>query len=82
MEQKVLIIMPTLNEAENLPLIVPAVFAAVPFVPLLIIDDGSPDGTGEIADRMAAKDERISVMHRTGKLGLGSAYITVFHWAL
>jgi len=82
MERKVLIIMPTFNEAENLELIVAAVHEAVPFVNMLIIDDGSPDGTGDIADKLAADDERISVLHRTGKLGLGSAYITGFKWAL
>ena len=79
---KVLIIMPTFNEKENLELIISAVHGVLPDVHLLVIDDGSPDGTGEIADEIAAKDERIHVLHREGKLGLGTAYITGFKWAL
>lgn len=79
---KALIIMPTYNEKENLELIVAAIHEKQPEAHLLVIDDGSPDGTGDIADRLAAADDRISVLHRTGKLGLGSAYITGFKWAL
>ncbi|MCA9565308.1 MAG: polyprenol monophosphomannose synthase [Myxococcales bacterium] len=79
---KTLIIMPTYNEKENLELILEAIHEEVPDVHLLIVDDGSPDGTGDIADGLAEKDERIHVLHRTGKLGLGSAYITGFKWAL
>jgi dolichol-phosphate mannosyltransferase len=79
---KALIIMPTYNEKENLELIVAAIHEKQPEAHLLVIDDGSPDGTGDIADRLAASDDRISVLHRTGKLGLGSAYITGFKWAL
>ena len=77
-----LIIIPTYNERENLPLIVEAVFEVQPEVHILIVDDGSPDGTGDLADGLAATDERVHVMHRQGKLGLGTAYIAGFKWAL
>lgn len=79
---KTLIIVPTYNEKENLPLLAQAVFEVVPQVHILVVDDGSPDGTGELADELAAKDERIQVMHRTAKEGLGKAYVAGFHWAL
>jgi len=77
-----LIIVPTYNERENLPLIVEAILEVQPTVHLLIVDDGSPDGTGDLADGLVAQDERIHVMHREGKLGLGTAYIAGFKWAL
>ena len=77
-----LIIIPTYNERENLPLIVDAVFSCQPDVHILVVDDGSPDGTGKLADGLAASDERVHVMHRSGKLGLGTAYIAGFKWAL
>jgi len=77
-----LIIIPTYNERENLPELAAAIFEVVPDVHLLVVDDGSPDGTGELADEMAAADERVHVMHRAGKLGLGTAYIAGFKWAL
>lgn len=76
------ICIPTYNELENLPLIVPAVLAAVPEAHVLIIDDNSPDGTGELADTLARADPRIHVMHREGKKGLGKAYLAAFEWAL
>ncbi len=75
---RALIIVPTYNELENLPLLVEAVFAVVPEVHILVVDDGSPDGTGALADRLAAEDPRVSVLHRKGKLGLGTAYIAGF----
>ncbi len=77
-----LVIIPTYNELENLPNLVKAIHDIVPHVHILVVDDGSPDGTGELADQMAAEDERIQVLHRTGKLGLGSAYIAGFKLAL
>ncbi len=77
-----LICMPTYNEAENIRRILPAVFEQVPEVHVLVIDDQSPDGTGEIADAMAREDERIHVLHRAEKQGLGPAYIAGFRWAL
>ena len=70
--------MPTFNEAENLPGIVPAILAALPGSSLLIVDDSSPDGTGDLADKLAADDPRIRVMHRPSKQGLGKAYIAGF----
>lgn len=82
MPEKALVIIPTYNERENVPRIVPAVLALDPSLEVLIVDDGSPDGTGAIADGMAAADPRIHVLHRSGKLGLGTAYIAGFKWAL
>lgn len=77
-----LICMPTYNEAENLESIVEAIHEEVPEVDVLVIDDDSPDGTGEIADRRAEEDERVHVLHRTEKAGLGPAYIAGFRWGL
>ncbi|SDR24638.1 dolichol-phosphate mannosyltransferase [Thermostaphylospora chromogena] len=79
---RVLVIVPTYNERDNLPMIVERLRAAVPEAHLLIADDASPDGTGEIADALAADDERIHVMHRPGKQGLGAAYIAAFRWGI
>ncbi|UCC72701.1 MAG: polyprenol monophosphomannose synthase [Gemmatimonadota bacterium] len=77
-----LIVMPTYNERENIPEIVPKVLSQDPGIHVLIVDDNSPDGTGELADRLAAEDDRIHVIHRPGKQGLGTAYIAGFNWAL
>jgi dolichol-phosphate mannosyltransferase len=77
-----LVIMPTYNEKENIAEIVGAVLKLGRGIEMLVIDDNSPDGTGAIVDSMAAADPRIHVIHRPGKLGLGSAYITGFKWAL
>lgn len=77
-----LICIPTYNEKENIELIVPAVLGRVPKAHVLVIDDDSPDGTGEIADRLAAADDRLHVLHRPGKEGLGKAYLDGFRWAL
>lgn len=77
-----LVCIPTYNERDNLPLIVPAVLSALPSAHVLIVDDGSPDGTGQLADGLAADDERIFVLHRAGKEGLGKAYLAAFAWAL
>ena len=79
---RVLVVVPTYNEAENLAPVVARMRAAVPEVDLLVVDDGSPDGTGEIADRLAAADPSVHVLHRTSKAGLGAAYIAGFRWAL
>src|SRR3984957_1067385 len=81
--QRVLVIIPTFNERENLPLIHQRVKAACPEVHVLIVDDSSPDGTGELADELAAADAgRTHVMHRTAKDGLGAAYLAGFAWGL
>ncbi|SDP32779.1 dolichol-phosphate mannosyltransferase [Nakamurella panacisegetis] len=80
--ERVLVIIPTFNERENLPRILDRVRAAVPDVHVLVVDDGSPDGTGLIADERAAADDRIAVLHRTEKNGLGPAYFAGFGWGL
>lgn len=79
-----LVIIPTYNERENITLIIGRLHAALPDVHVLVADDGSPDGTGRIADGLAADDQagRIHVMHRTEKNGLGAAYIAGFVWGL
>ena len=76
------VVLPTYDEAENLEGISAAILAALPGARLLVVDDDSPDGTGRIADRLAADDSRISVLHRAGKEGLGKAYIDGFAAAL
>lgn len=77
-----LVIVPTYNEAENVTTIVGRVRRATPDVDVLVVDDNSPDGTGAIADRLAASDPSVHVLHRTGKAGLGSAYGAAFRWGL
>lgn len=81
-ERATLICMPTYNEAGNIERIVAAIHEVVPEVHILVIDDGSPDGTGEIADAMSQADDRVHVLHRTEKAGLGPAYLAGFDWAL
>jgi dolichol-phosphate mannosyltransferase len=76
------VIVPTYNERDNLESIVSRVRATVPEAGILVVDDNSPDGTGEIADKLAASDPRIHVLHRQAKAGLGAAYIAGFHWAI
>src|SRR5512144_2741222 len=71
----VVIVVPTYNEADNINEIVARVRAALPEADVMVVDDGSPDGTGEIADRLAAADPQVSVVHRTSKEGLGAAYV-------
>jgi dolichol-phosphate mannosyltransferase len=77
-----LVVVPTYNECENLPQIVPAILAQDARVEILVVDDGSPDGTGQLADAFAAQDPRVHVLHRTAKQGLGRAYLAGFAWAL
>ncbi len=80
---RALVIIPTYNEIENLPLIVARVHKARPEVHVLIVDDGSPDGTGKLADELALADpDRVHVMHRDAKDGLGAAYLAGFAWGL
>jgi len=79
---RTLICMPTYNEAENIRPIIAAIAKVVPEVHVLVIDDNSPDGTGDIADELAAADPRIHVLHRKEKAGLGKAYIAGFEWGL
>jgi dolichol-phosphate mannosyltransferase len=76
--RKTLIVTPTYNEKDNLPRFIAAVRGAAPEADILVVDDGSPDGTGDIADAIAAKDRNVRVMHRAGKQGLGTAYVQAF----
>lgn len=82
MPERLLVIVPTYNELRNLPHIVPAILEQDPRLEILVVDDNSPDGTGQLADEMAAADPRIHVLHRTAKEGLGRAYVAGFTWAL
>ena len=75
---RTLIVTPTYNEKDNLQRFVDAVRGALPDADLMVVDDNSPDGTGAIADAIAQKDDHVTVMHRAGKLGLGTAYIQAF----
>ncbi len=77
----VLVIVPTYNERENLPLIVAGIRSAEPSIQILIADDNSPDGTGEVAEGLSSIDESVHVLHRTKKAGLGAAYLDAFGWA-
>ncbi|MGH1979146.1 polyprenol monophosphomannose synthase [Rothia sp. L_38] len=79
---RVLTVIPTYNEKENLPIVVERLRAAVPDCDILVVDDNSPDGTGQLADSMAAEDSHINVLHRTVKDGLGGAYLAGFDWGL
>ncbi len=82
MAERVLVVIPTYNELKNLPQIVPEVLRQDPRIEVLVVDDGSPDGTGELADRMGQEDARVHCLHRTAKEGLGKAYLAGFRWAL
>ncbi|MEU3599157.1 polyprenol monophosphomannose synthase [Streptomyces sp. NPDC006798] len=79
---RALVIIPTYNEAENIKKIVSRVRDAVPDADVLVADDNSPDGTGKLADELAAEDEQVHVLHRKGKEGLGAAYLAGFSWGL
>jgi dolichol-phosphate mannosyltransferase len=79
---QVAVVIPTYNELANLETITGRLRAAVPAADILVVDDASPDGTGELADKLAAADDHIAVLHRAGKAGLGAAYIAGFGWAL
>ena len=77
-----LVILPTYNEIESLEQVVDRILRQDSRLSVLVVDDGSPDGTGDLADRLASASERVHALHREGKLGLGSAYVTGFRWAL
>lgn len=79
---KILTIIPTYDEIEALPITLDRLQAAVPETDVLVVDDNSPDGTGDYVEELAAKDSRIHVLHRTAKNGLGGAYIAGFRWGL
>ena len=80
--RRVVIVMPTYNERQNLEMMAARVRESVPEADLLVVDDNSPDGTGDLADKLAEADPRVHVMHRTEKAGLGRAYVAGFTWAL
>lgn len=82
MSDRALVIVPTYNEASNIPQLIPQILGQDDRLDVLIVDDGSPDGTGKIAAQMAAEHSRIHVMQREKKLGLGTAYVAGFRWAL
>jgi dolichol-phosphate mannosyltransferase len=77
-----LVVIPTYNERENLPRLIPSVLAQHPSLEILVVDDGSPDGTGALADEFAAEEPRLHVLHRAEKLGLGTAYLAGFRWGI
>jgi len=81
-EQRACVVLPTYNERENIPQVVPAILAASPILDILVVDDDSPDGTGKLADELAARDPRVRVLHREHKQGLGRAYLAGFAEAL
>ena len=81
-DERVLVLIPTFNEAENIELIVARTRVAHPELDILVIEDNSPDGTGAIVDRLVAQDPRVHVVHRLVKDGIGAAYIAGFMWGL
>ena len=82
MPERALVVVPTYNERVNLPLIAPQILAQDSRLEILVVDDNSPDGTGALADQLAAAEPRVHVLHRPGKGGLGKAYLAGFRWAL
>lgn len=82
MAERALVVVPTYNEAPNLPNLLPQILQQDPRLEVLVVDDASSDGTGRLADELAARESRVHVLHRAAKLGLGTAYITGFRWAL
>ena len=77
-----LVVVPTFNERENLPRLVPLILSQDPSLEVLVVDDASPDGTGQLAEEMSVSEPRLHVLHRSGKLGLGTAYLDGFRWGL
>jgi len=82
MSERTLVVVPTYNERENLPKLVERLFALSDAVEILVVDDGSPDGTGQWVTENAARDPRLHLLSRTAKNGLGRAYVAGFQWAL
>ncbi|MCZ6755406.1 MAG: polyprenol monophosphomannose synthase [Gemmatimonadetes bacterium] len=82
MADRVLVIIPTYNESSNIPHLIPEVLDQDERIDVLIVDDNSPDGTGKIANQLASVNQRVNVLHRAEKSGLGTAYVTGFKWAL
>ena len=82
MPDRLVVVVPTYNERVNLPLVVPAILQQDPRIDVLVVDDNSPDGTGQLAEELAASTPRVHVLHRPNKSGLGKAYLAGFQWAL
>ncbi|HEU4762111.1 MAG TPA: polyprenol monophosphomannose synthase [Gemmatimonadales bacterium] len=82
MSERALVVIPTYNERGNIERIIAAVLAQDARLEVLVVDDGSPDGTGEIVDGIAGSNPKVHAIHRAGKLGLGTAYLAGFKWAL
>lgn len=82
MAERFVVILPTYNESQNLPRIVPPILGQDPRLEILVVDDNSPDGTGRLANDLAGVNPRVHVLHRSQKEGLGRAYLAGFHWAL
>lgn len=82
MAERALVVIPTYNEATNLPQLLPLVLKQDPRLDVLVVDDNSPDGTGRLADEIVAREPRVHVLHQEGKQGLGTAYRAGFRWAL
>ena len=80
--KRILVIVPTYNECDNLPRVIPLILEQGEAFHILVVDDNSPDGTGELADELAGANERVNVLHRAGKMGLGAAYVAGFGWGL
>ena len=80
--KRALVIVPTYNERENLPRLVPSILSRDERLEILVVDDNSPDGTGELADEIAAAERRVHVLHRPSKAGLGKAYLAGFQWGI
>jgi dolichol-phosphate mannosyltransferase len=80
--ERAVVVVPTYNEIDNLAHVVDRIRRSVPDVDVLVVDDGSPDGTGDLADRLAAEDSHVRVVHRSVKEGLGAAYVEGFRVAL
>ena len=82
MDSKILLVVPTYNECDNIEPLAARVLGQLPGANILVVDDGSPDGTGEVADALSRRDPRVRVIHRPEKLGLGTAYIEGFRYGL
>ncbi|MGH7647140.1 MAG: glycosyltransferase, partial [Gemmatimonadaceae bacterium] len=82
MPERAIVIVPTYNERDNITKLIPAVLEKDPRLEILVVDDASPDCTGQIVDAIAAENPRVHVLHRAGKMGLGTAYLAGFRWGL
>lgn len=82
MPERALVIVPTYDEAENIQALIPLILKQDPSIDILVVDDNSPDGTGAVVDQISANNSRVHILHRAEKLGLGTAYIAGFRWAL